>query len=210
MRQRDISKYRIMRAFAISSRALTQREIIQKSGLKRAAVSPCVGELIRQGRLAFSIGKDGKTRTYKRIDPHDPALLIFFGLDKRSQVVRLQRLGLRHLEDFIWIPRPRGRPKGRQPNFELMDQLWDLDRRGIEQVKSAGIHIKQTGWPLGDGLSFSLPGRSRPDMVRRIQKAISEANQAQKKREPRKSLGSIELTRMEKRRLMPHQSRLSL
>lgn len=161
MRQRDVSKHRIARAFFTSKGPLTQREIRRITRLRRSTVSPCLGELVKDKALDLSVAKDGKTKLYTPLDLSAFRRIIWLrGSTGRRQIHRLANLGLHPL----WIRRPRGRPKRRerysiQDSIKLTERLMSLPRPVWRYIaKKTGMEFEQ--FDKGEEVHFSYTTRN--------------------------------------------------
>ncbi len=178
MKQREISKYRIMRVVNLSKGPPTVEEICHISGLGRATVSPYLSELVKENRLTFYVDKDGKTKRYIQLDSHDPQPLQIHGREKR-QLPRLLKLGL----EVKPLSRKRGRPRTRlrsidRQSMKIADNMWDLERYGSYVARSMdnAIHFKydeESGEPKRMG--FSIRGGIKGEQAKLMRKAIDEA-----------------------------------
>ena len=174
MRQRDISKYRIMQAFKKRvGLNLTSREICRITGLTRRTVSPCLGELVSSKALQVSIARDGKTKIYESRELGEYAApLTIYGSRQRRQVGRLRRLGL---GPIFWVRYPRGRPRSPpdvKEDIEILEALMSIPWTAIRHVvKSTGI----SRWLPEDNeevLAFSYSGKDlQTDEIRRAIRA---------------------------------------
>jgi hypothetical protein len=175
LRQRAISKLRIMRTF-LHRQSLNCREICGLSGLWRSTTSPRLGELVSDGYLTVSRGKDNKTKIYR---PTSKCLesesVVLRGSRERRQAVRLQKLGFKPLV----VEYPHGRrqrdamKKLNIASENLRDRIIALYEKGGDQAISPldklGLHFKHgevQGFPV---FAFSIRGLALAKLRRTLQ-----------------------------------------
>ena len=133
-------------------------------------------------------------------DPHPPILqatepLVIEGARKKAQVLRLIRMGLDPERDFLWVKRPRGRPK-HIPSFDedaklhedISKLLFSSSSPAIRYVaKQAALHYKEKDWGWGITPSFSYT----ESQVAAIRKIVGKKGKAMKHYEALKRQSSI-------------------
>lgn len=140
------SRALVLKAFLAKNSELCFTDICSTTGLATEAVSKRLKELVVTGKLTKR--REGKKQLYRPVSLQDcDEPLIIEGPRKERQVQRLIRMGLKPMSDFIWIKRPRGRPK-RLPGFDedlrLFNQIHALPPAAIRYVaKQAGLDFHE-------------------------------------------------------------------
>jgi hypothetical protein len=185
MRQREISKYRVMQAFVRTRKTLASREICKISGLRRSTVSPCLGELEKEGSVKSSLSTDRKTKFYRpqELQKWKKPLKID-GPRQKKQFERLLRMGLH----VMWVGNPRGRPKNLISRQDFVDakkmteNLWGL-QTGTRYVARSipDISLEDRTIHGRRALTYAIPGDRRREVMKQIDQSILKAKSHLKK-----------------------------